>query len=188
MERSDEQLVAAYLDGEREALDALVQRHFKMIYNFAYRFVGNSGDAEDVTQEVFVKVWRYAKKFRPEANFKTWLFTIAHRTTIDFLRKRKRIVFSDMNSKDDEYMFADTIVDTEPLPDELFARAEDKALVESLFMQLSPEHRLVLHLHYYEGMTFDEIGHILEKPLNTVKSQHRRAVIAMRKLLDAPKY
>lgn len=187
MERSDEQLIAAYIDGDESALDELVRRNLKMIFNFVYRFVGNAGDAEDITQEVFVKVWRHIKDFRPEANFKTWVFTIAHRTTIDWLRKRKRLVFSDMNSKDDEFVFADTLVDTEPLPDELFARAEDKAFVESLFMQLSPEHREVLYLHYYEGLTFDEIGNILEKPLNTVKSQHRRALFAIRKFIDAPR-
>ena len=187
MERNDEQLIAAYLEGEERALDELVRRNMKIIYNFVFRFVGNVGDAEDITQEVFVKVWRHVKNFHAEANFRTWLFTIAHRTAIDWLRKRRRLVFSDMNSKDGEYVFEEMIADTEPLPDELFARAEDKTFVEALFMQLSPGYREVLYLHYYEELTFDAIGSILGKPLNTVKSQHRRALIAIRKLIEAPK-
>ena len=131
-------------------------------------------------------MWRYAKSFQPEANFRTWLFTIAHRTAIDWLRKRKRLVFSDLNSKDDEYVFEETIVDDEPLPDELFARSEDKEFVEKLLMQLSPEHREVLYLHYNEELTFAAIGEVLGKSVNTVKSQHQRALAAMKKSLNAP--
>lgn len=186
MERSDEQLIAAYCSGERDALDMLVRRNLKVVYNFVYRFLGNVGDAEDVTQEVFVKVWRHAKDFHPEANFKTWLFTVAHRTAIDLLRKRKRLVFSDLNSKDDEYVFEETIADDALLPDELFARSEDKEFVEKLLMQLSPEHREVLYLRYYEELTFAAIGEVLGKSLNTVKSQHQRALVAVRKSFQAP--
>lgn len=187
MERDDEQLIAAYLSGEEEALERLIGRNVDMVYNFVYRFVGNTGDAEDITQEVFVKVWRHMKDFHGGATFKTWLFTIAHRTAIDWMRKRKRIVFSDVESPDELYTFAETIPDDEPLPDELFARAEEKEFVESLFMRLSPAHREVLYLHYYDGLTFDEMGSVLGKSLNTVKSQHRRAILALREMMNAPK-
>ena len=128
LERTDEQLIAAYFKCDERVLNELVHRNLQMVYNFVHRFAGNTGDAEDITQEVFVKVRSHLKSFHSGANFKTWLFTIAHRTAIDWLRKR--IVFSDMNSKDDD-VFSETIADTELLPGELFAWADGKAFVES---------------------------------------------------------
>lgn len=185
METNDSELLAEYLNGDDKALHGLIKHYLKPIYNYTYRLSGNASDAEDITQETFIKVWRHAKKFDPNQNFKTWLFTIAHRSTIDLLRKKKRFVFSDFARDDEESLFADTIADSEPLPDELFAQAEEKAVIEHLIAQLSPTHQEVLLLYYTEELTFDEIGKVLGKSLNTVKSQHRRALTQLRKLLDA---
>jgi RNA polymerase sigma-70 factor (ECF subfamily) len=186
MERTDQELLAAHLDGNNEALHVLIKRYLKSIYNYTYRLSGNAEDAEDITQETFIKVWRHAKTFRTDENFKTWLFTIAHRGAIDLLRKKKRLVFSDFTSDDGESFFTDTVMDTEPLPDELFAKAEEKVLIKSVVAKLSVTHQEVLMLYYTEELTFDEIGKVLSKPLNTVKSQHRRALTQLRKLLENP--
>lgn len=184
MEQTDQELLREYLEGDGEALQMLVRRYLKPLYNYTYRLSGNASDAEDITQETFVKVWRHAAKFHADENFKTWLFTIAHRTALDHLRKKKRLVFSDFASEDGENFFADTASDTEPLADELFAKAEDKALIERVVAKLSTTHQEVLMLYYTEELTFDEIGKVLGKSINTVKSQHRRALMALKKLLD----
>jgi RNA polymerase sigma-70 factor (ECF subfamily) len=184
MERSDQELLHEYLDGDNEALSMLIKRYIKPIYNFTYRLSGDAGDAEDIAQETFIKVWRHANTFRTNENFKTWLFTIAHRSAIDHLRKKKQLVFSDFTHDDDESSFADSIPDTELLPDELFAKAEEKALIENLVAKLSLPHQEILFLYYTEELTFDEIGKIVGKSLNTVKSQHRRALAQLRKLLE----
>ena len=197
MERNDQQLIADYLNGNEDTVAILIDRHLKAVFNFTYRLVGKSEDAEDITQETFLKMWRNLKKYRQGENFKTWLFTIARNTAIDWLRKKKSFVFSDFSAGsgsasggengDDYNPFAETLTDTEPLPDEIFAKAEEKKFLENALTKLSPAHREVLLLHYGEYLTFDEIGKILDQPLNTVKSRHRRALIELREIICAPK-
>ena len=183
MDKNDQQLIADYINGEDKALTALIDRHLKSVFNFAHRFVGKSEDAEDIAQETFLKMWRNIKKYRHGENFKTWLFTIARNTAIDWLRKKKSVAFSDFENDDEENVFAESLADPEHLPDEIFAKAEEKNLLENALNKISPLHRETLLLYYGENFTFDEIGKILGKSLNTVKSRHRRALIELRKLL-----
>jgi RNA polymerase sigma-70 factor (ECF subfamily) len=126
-------------------------------------------------------MWRSLKKYRPGENFKTWLFTIARNTAYDHLRKKKNFSFSDFDKED--VNFEENLSDTEPLADEIFALAESKELLAQTMSELSPQFREVLILHYNHELTFDEIGKILDEPLNTVKSRHRRAIEALRKIL-----
>ena len=86
---SDKQLIINYLKGDEKSLELLIQSYLKPIYSFVYRCTGNTQDAEDVTQEVFVKVWRNLKKFDQRKSFKTWIFAIAKNTAFDHLKKRK---------------------------------------------------------------------------------------------------
>ncbi len=186
MEQSDHELVTTYLQGDESALPALVARHLKPVLNFVYRLVGNRADAEDITQETFFKAWKSLKKYNKDKSFKTWIFTIARNTAIDALRKRKEVVFSQFDT-DGGNVLIDTLPDPEPLPDELFARIGDAENIDRVLKELSSAAREVIVLRYHEDLTFDEIGRILGKPLHTVKSQHRRALLALKKLLDAPK-
>ena len=91
---SDEHLVSKYLSGEKEALEILIRRYLKPVYGFVYKYTGGVSETEDISQDVFIKVWKNLKKFDQVKNFKTWLFTIAKNTTLDFLRKKKMIPFS----------------------------------------------------------------------------------------------
>ncbi|MCX6789783.1 MAG: sigma-70 family RNA polymerase sigma factor, partial [Candidatus Gribaldobacteria bacterium] len=86
---SDNEIVKRHLKGDEEALEFLVRRYLKPIYSFVCRNVGDADVAEDITQETFVKMWKNLKKFDQQKNFKSWLFTIAKNSSIDFLRKKK---------------------------------------------------------------------------------------------------
>lgn len=185
MEIDDQQLISDGLSGDEEAITFLIDRHLKSVFNFIYRLVGKSKDAEDITQETFVKMWRNLKKYRHSDNFKTWLFTIARNTAIDWMRKKKSVAFSDFENEEGENLFTDNLRDPEPLPDEIFAKAEEKNLLREKLDSLSPSHREIIFLYYTEHLTFSEIGAILGKSLNTVKSRHRRALMELRKLLEA---
>lgn len=164
--------------------DLIVKQYLKPIYNFAFRLSGNESDAADITQEAFLKVWKNIKNINSDKNLKTWIFTIARNTTIDWFRKRKNISFSKMGEGENENNFEESIEDIEPLPDEIFERKELKKELEIALSKIRPDFREIIFLHYSENMTFEEISKIVGKPLNTVKSHHLRALSALRKLLS----
>ena len=184
MEPDDKQLLANFIEGDSAALSVLVDRNIKLVYRFAYRLTHDVHDAEDITQETFVKLWRNAHKFDENKVFKTWLLSIAHNTAIDLLRKRKSLVFSDFDTTLGGNSLTETLADFNPLPDEVYSRAEEKKLLDTVLDELSPSYREILVLHHEEGLTFNEIGAILGKPLNTVKSGYHRALLALRKALE----
>jgi len=180
---SDEKLIESYFKGDEKSLEILIRRYLKPIYNFIFSFVGGREEAEDITQEAFVKMWRHLKKFNSNKSFKTWLFQIAKNTAIDWLRKKKAIPISQFDNEEGENVIMETLTDPEPLPSKIL---EQKDLAEELAQameELSAKNRLVLSLYYNDHFTLQEIAEVLEEPLNTIKSRHRRALIMLRKIL-----
>ncbi len=186
MEKSDQQLVADYLDKGEGTLTEIINRYLKPVYSFAYRLTGNAQDAEDISQEAFLKMWKNLKKYKPEESFKTWLFTIARNTAFDLLRKKKSFVFSDLSTEDEDTVFEESLESPEPSPEEIFSKLENEESLNNMLNQLPHRYKEVVLLHDLNELTFDEIGKILGKPLNTVKSWHRRALLELKKLA-APK-
>lgn len=183
MDKSDEQLVSDYLKGDEVSLEFLIQRYLKPIYSFAYRYVGGGQDAEDVTQEVFVKVWRHIKRFDQNKSFKTWIFSITKNTAIDFLKKKKAIPFSEFEKEDGENVLIETLADPSPLPQELLERAGMARILDSAMEKLSPKYRMVLFLRYNDHFNFREIAESLGEPIHTITSRHRRALIKLKEIL-----
>ena len=183
--RPDRQLVADYLKGDEKSLEVLIQQYLKPIYSFIYRYVGNAQSAEDITQETFIKVWRNLKKFDRNRSFKTWIFSIAKNTALDFLKKKKAILFSEFNKEDGRNVIVDSLSDPSPLPQEILEKACMAQILTSAMKKLSPSYRMVLFLHYNDHFTFREIAEIFGESLNTIKSRHRRAILILRKMLKA---
>ena len=186
LNKTDEEIIKSFKLGNQAIFKELVERYTSSIYNFTARLVGKT-NANDMVQEVFIKTWKHLKNFdSKKASFKTWIFTIAKNTTTDFLRKKKSLNFSDLeNQNDNDLSFiVENIPDNELLPSESIQKLDDKELLNNILNKLRVNYKEVLVLHYQEEMTFDEIGKILNKPLNTVKSEHRRAIIELRKLID----
>lgn len=184
MKKDDGQLILNYLEGDEKALNVLVDRYLKDVYNFAYRLTNDKQAAEDITQESFIKAWKHMRRYRQGSSFQAWIFTITRNTAIDWLRQKKEIAFSAFENEVGENILLATLKDNQPLPDELIARAEDARFVEGLLGQLNPQYREVLTLRYSSNLTFEEIGQILKRPLHTVKSQHRRAIAALRRSIQ----
>ncbi|MFN3301830.1 MAG: RNA polymerase sigma factor [Patescibacteria group bacterium] len=171
---SDENLIDQYLKGDERALEILIKRYLKPIFSFIFRFVRDSQEAEDITQEVFVKVWRNLKRFDKKRKFKTWIFTIAKNSCLDWLKKKKEITFSEI--EEEKNSFVENIPDRCLLPNEIFEREDLVNLLNEALEKLSPKYKMVLLLRYNDHFTFKEIAETLEEPLNTIKSRHKRAI------------
>ena len=185
MDQTDDELIAEYRNGNSDAFKILIERYITPLFNFAYRMTGKKELADDATQETCLKVWRKISQYNIGSNtFKSWVFTIARNTTIDLLRKKKMPVVSDFDTNDGHNYLTETTADPETLPSELIEKAENKKLIAGALDTLSVEDREILTLHYQEDMTFETIGKILKKPLNTVKSRHRRALSRLKTYLE----
>ena len=129
MEKSDKYLVLDYLNGDETALNIIIRRHLKLVYNFAYRLTGRAQDSEDISQETFIKIWKNIKRYDQNQEFKTWLLAIAKNTAIDWLRKRKDFVFSDFETAEGKNSITDFLADFAPMPDKVALQAEDKKFI-----------------------------------------------------------
>ncbi len=177
---SDEKLVEKYLAGDEGALNELVRRYAGHIYNFIYQYVRSPQEAEDLTQDTFLKIWRNLGKFDVQRRFKVWAFQIARNTVFDFLRKKKAQLLTDLGDEESgEY----DVPDTAPLPDELFEQNETARAARGIIEGLPPMYQAVLSMYYLNDMNFREIAEALGEPLDTVKARHRRAVLRLKKEL-----
>ena len=190
--KSDEEIIELYRNGDQEAFKHLIDRYKTALYNFTARLT-NKEDAPDIVAEIFIKVWKNIGRFDKEkASFKTWIFTIGRNTITDFLRKKKNLLFRDMqnrtgeenNNEENGNSFEENIPDENILPDKALQKLQDREFLNNTLKKLSLSEKEILLLHYQEEMTFDEIGKVLNKNLHTVKSIHRRALIKLRKLLE----
>ncbi len=176
----DEGLVALWQAGDAHALARLVERYSGRVYSYVRRLSGSSEDAEDITSEVFVRVWKGLNSFNTSRTFKTWLYTIARNCTTDYLRKRKSVTFTSLSASDS---FEDSLEDSAPMPDEQAIFNADALALEGALATLPIAQRDVLTLHYQEGMTYEEIGVVVGESRDTVKSRGTRALKALRTLL-----
>ncbi len=180
---TDEQLVIFYLKGDQKALEEIIRRYLALIYRFSRRYTGDQDNASDITQEVFVKVWKNFKKFDSSKNFKNWLFAIAKNTALDWLKKRNALPFSLLKEADEDGDFSETIADSRPsITDQVYNKMLGRNLnlaVEKLPVKYS----LVINLYHNNGLNFREIAGFLNESINTVKSRYRRGLHALRKTL-----
>lgn len=182
---TEQELVERAQKGDEAAFEALVTAHEKRIYNLCRRLAGNPEDAAELTQEAFLNAWRGLGRFQGGSSFSTWLYRLASNVCIDFLRKEKRRQSLSMTvSLDDEE--EERQVD---LPDERYApegaleRSEARRAVAEGLERLTPEHRQVLVMREINGLSYAEIGQILDLEEGTVKSRIARARNALRKVL-----
>jgi RNA polymerase sigma-70 factor (ECF subfamily) len=186
LQQTDQELVAAVKEGDDDALHTLVQRHLPSVYTFVSRYMGNAEEAQDATQETFLKAWRKIGRFDSSKSFRTWLFAIAKNTATDLMRKRKSVAFSRFDTDEDNNVLTDTLADPEPLPEELFIQSSDAHEVREALAKLKPRDRGILSMRYEEDLSFEEIARIMKMSPNTVRSLHRRALITLRKMLAQP--
>jgi RNA polymerase sigma-70 factor, ECF subfamily len=174
----DSAVVASFLGGEERAFQELVERYQTRLLNFVYRTIGDREKAEDLVQEVFIRVYRHLHRFDPSKKFSTWIYTIASNLAKNELRNRSRnplVLFQTIkkNWQDEDRPLQ--FEDTSSRPDDLYRKRHLRTLVEESVAQLPEHHRQVFVLRELEGKSYEEIAEITETNLGTVKSRLNRA-------------
>ena len=180
---TDQNLIAEYLKGDETAFEALIKRYLNLIYGYAFRFVKDQQTAEDITQDVFLKIWKNVKKVDKNKSFKAWIYTIAKNTALDFIKKKKAVPFSKFENELGQNMLVDKLADPSHLPDKIAEMSWNKNMFVEALKNLSFEYQLVLSLYYYQYLNFKEIAQVLGESVNTIKSRHRRGLVLLRKVI-----
>ncbi|MEL6441433.1 MAG: sigma-70 family RNA polymerase sigma factor [Cyanobacteria bacterium J06621_8] len=179
-EQTDEEVFAAFRAGNITALGILYDRYGLLVYRLVYRMVGNSQEAEDLTQEIFLSL-QVKAKFNPNrGSFYTYLMMLTRSRTIDRLRSKR----SQGNFWQNIGKLKDSVSQHQShTPMEVATIRERAALVKNALHSLSPNQRQVLELSYYESLSQGEIAERLNMPLGTVKTHSRRGLLQLRKNL-----
>jgi len=180
MGKTDEQLVAQFIGGDEQALSALIDRYLKPLFNFTLQLVKDNQVAEDIVQEVFVKVWKNLDKYNADKKFSTWIFAITKNAAYDWLKKKKSIPFAAFEKEDGtnllEYVEDETILHSQAL----LQKMDDAKSAQEFLNALSPQNKTILLLHYQQGFALAEIAQIMGHSPNTIKSKYRRAILSLR--------
>jgi RNA polymerase sigma-70 factor (ECF subfamily) len=188
-DESDESLMGRYQRGEVRAFEVLLTRHRGPIYTFVYRFVGDKAQAEDVLQEVFLRVIKGAAAYQRSAKFTTWLYTIARNLCVDAARRAKHRRMPSLDqpvdrSESDGASLGDFVPDKGPAVDRQAIGTELRGRIERAVARLGDEQREVFVMREVLNLPFKEIADITGVPENTVKSRMRYALEKLREELQ----
>ena len=174
-EKTDEQLIAKALQGNKQAWLNLLKRYEKQVYNYGMRMTGKNEDALDLMQEVFISVFRNLSTYRNEGSFKSWMFRIAHFRCIEFYRRKKPTQGLDDTPEiqSDEASAADLIHTSQ----------ENKQLVSAM-QQLPLAQKAVVELKFFGQFTFEEIAQQTGISVNTAKSRLYGALEKLKILME----
>jgi RNA polymerase sigma-70 factor (ECF subfamily) len=172
-------------DGSEEAFGELVRRFERPVYTLVLRMVHDPGTAEELAQDVFVKAYRRLDTYDPERRFGSWLFKIAHNTTIDHLRRSSPDLVSLEGDGEGGGLAAVLANPAGESPEAVAERRDLARDLESAIAALRPEYRAAVVLRYQEGLSYEEICEAMDLPLGTIKTHLHRARKELAVLLRA---
>lgn len=182
--RADYDLVRKAKAGDGRAYDALMEMYHDAVFNVIFRMVRNKQEAEDLTQETFIKAYNSINSFNETYAFSTWLFKIATNHCIDFFRKRKLVT----HSLDEPIQYKDNEIKheyatDEPNVDSKIVASEKSKIIREAINKLPEKYRIAIILRHHEEKSYEEIAQILNLPLGTVKARIFRAREMLKKYL-----
>jgi RNA polymerase sigma-70 factor, ECF subfamily len=183
-------LVRRCIAGDAEAWEEIVRTHTRRIYNICYRFTGSPDNADDLAQEVFIKMYRTLSSFDPgKGAFTTWITTMTRNLLVDHFRKGKQDRATDsldagLGEEEDSATLGDKIQDSAPSAHDRIQRRETQEMVQKAIQKLSPELREAVILRDLQDMDYKEIASALKVPEGTVKSRINRGRMELAKVLQ----
>lgn len=175
---SDQELVLRVVQGDDEAFALLVRRYQGTVFNVAYRLLGNRGDAEDLAQETFIRVYRAMASFDLERPLSPWLKRITTNICLNWLEMQKarpQTTASDLAGVDEDEDALDRFADPGSAPEQQLTEAEQAQHIRNALAHLPARYRVVVELRHYQGLSYEEIASALNVPVSTVKSDLFRA-------------
>jgi RNA polymerase sigma-70 factor (ECF subfamily) len=160
--------------GDMNAFEQIYRATSSFVYNVAFRITRNSADAEEATQDVFMKIYRNLKGFGFRSAFKTWVYRITVNTAINHYRKSSK----EEKGRVDYDNVIESLPDNRPATEGI-VQSDNQARLNALLERLSPEHKSCLILREIEGLSYQEIAGALNIPVNTVRSRLKRARLAL---------
>lgn len=176
MPDSDVSLMLEFQKGDISSFEKLVQKHKESIINIIYQFIGERDEAEDLAVEVFLRVYRAAKKYQAKAKFTTWLYKITTNLCLNEIRKKAKVQTVSLSKpisagEEKEEELIEKIADAAPSPQQILEKKERNALIRKAIDSLPAKQRMATILQIYEGLSYKEISRILGC---SVKSVERR--------------
>ena len=183
MPLNDQQLIAQYLQGNERAFEILLSRHKDKIYTSIYLFVKDTALAEDIFQEVFIKIIDTLRKgkYNHEGKFVQWALRISYNMCVDYFRRSKR---RPKVSPTETFDIFDVLQNPEPNAEQTIIRSQTHDKIRSLVDQLPAEQREVVILRHYADMSFKEIAKLTRVSINTALGRMRYALINIRKMVE----
>ena len=171
----DWELISKVANGDKEAFDCLVLKHQHKIINFCYRFTGNKFDAEDIAQEVFINVYKSAKRYKPKALFTTWIYRIATNLCLNYKRNKKRHPEESLEIIEENESRKKFVSPKSNEPDIQLLKQELSNLVQNTIQNLPENQKIALILHRFEGMSHQDIAESMNCSISAVESLIFRA-------------
>lgn len=170
----DGMLMHRVRDGDADAFRELVEKHQHRVVGTIAKMLGDGRDAEDLAQNVFIRVWNSAARYEPRAKFTTWLYTITRNLVFNEIRRRDRARSDSLDARIESS--GDTFVDSSTArADESMLREELEAAIQSAMDALSPSQRMAIVLRRFEELSYEEIAAVMELSVSSVKSLLFRA-------------
>ena len=167
MQREDYQIVNACLAGDEDAFSEIVTRYKRLIYTVVYRMIRDQEEANDISQEAFIKIYRSLDRYDAQYKFSTWAVKIATNLCLDVLRKKKLNTVSV-----DEMVHMHGHDDT---PESAYLKIEKKQLIKQAIDSLPEKYKVPIVLFHEQGLSYNEICKVLDEPLSIVKNRLHRA-------------
>lgn len=177
---SDSEIISLVLKGDHNAYSLLVERYKSYVFTLTLRFTKNREDAEEVSQDIFIKAYRSLADFKGTAKFSTWLYTIVNTTCITFLRKKRL----DVKSLDDERTFEVADSQDSGFRANLVEQKSRQNMVNQAIAMLNPDDAAIITLFYKNEQSLEEIGQILGLEVNTAKVRLHRARTRLKEKME----
>ena len=178
---SDAELIKTFKGGDTGALEELIARYKDRLYAYLFRLARDRDAADDLLQEVFIKMIKKLDSYDEREKFSAWLFTVAHHAVMDHFRSGSRRREESLDAADENSVpLSETLASGEPGPDEVLDTAQRAADLQIAFNRLSPDQREIFLMRHYSGLSFKEIADILGVPIGTVLARMSRATAKLR--------